>query len=91
MTNVSVWFAIPSAATSSRPPSAPASAARADCASSSGSCSTRPGPGNAHETGTDAEPDLAQLAIERNAARARRALVEAEDDHTVAPSASTAR
>ena len=56
-TNVSVWLAMPSAATSA----GPRAGARDRLAPptrtiASGSCSTSPGPGNEHSTGTDAEP-----------------------------------
>ena len=59
-TNVSVWFAMPSAATSPGPAAAAASASAitrsADAAIASGSCSTRPAAGNDEATATEAAP-----------------------------------
>ncbi len=60
--------------------SAPAIACSAEAAIASGSCSTRPAAGNEEATATDRDAALAQLLVERHAARARRALVEAEDE-----------
>ena len=55
-TKVSVWLAMPSAATSAGRAPAPSIASTADATSASGSCSTSPGPGNEHATATEAEP-----------------------------------
>ena len=75
---------MPSAATSPgaapAAASAPAIARSADAAIASASCSTSPGAGNDDSTATDADPALGELLVEHDAARARGALVEPEDE-----------